>query len=305
MNTKSLASLMVIIALFTGIVSAQDTVSSPCSAENLGATVNQSFETFDGRSQDVDSVAYLSNLRTLRDTLTELIDGCVENNRVDDGSAGTGTFTDPFRFGIVGSTGTGTSVKVTGILRPADAVIRGYNRYNDRPAAGQEYIILKADVFCDVGGDSSCDVSYSNFKLVGSKGVVYSYPYVSMDDHELDVEIFPGAQGSGDLPFLVDSSDTNLKLIYTSRFGSANDGVYFEAEPSRDSGVEITASRNVNIRSAPSTNAGVVGSLAPNTATLAFGRNQDATWVQTAVGWVFSDLIQTEGDLEQLPVTAE
>ncbi|MFZ2879886.1 MAG: SH3 domain-containing protein, partial [Phototrophicaceae bacterium] len=96
-----------------------------------------------------------------------------------------------------------------------------------------------------------------------------------------------------------------LRLIYNEGFGSVSDGVFYEAEPSKDSGLEIRADSNVNIRSGPSTNAGVVDSLASGSTVIAFGRNQDGSWVQIANGWVFASLVTTDGDIMQLPITAQ
>jgi hypothetical protein len=296
--------LALLVALTSGILYAQDSENEACSPAGLATLIERSYATFNERGESAaDSVAYLQAAGTFRDTLSEIIDGCAEVEGPDDGSAGTGTFPDPFRFGISGNVGNGLVVKVVGLLRPADSIIRGYNPYNDRPGANQEYVIVKLEVFCEEGGSSSCDTNYFDYSLVGNKGVVYDFASV-VDDNKIDVEIFPGATGSGEIAFLIDSTDSDLKLIYSESFGSS-DGVFFEAEPSKDSGLEITATSNVNIRSSASTNAGVVGSLAPNTPVLAFGRNQDGTWLQTASGWVFADLVNVDGDIQQLPVTSD
>lgn len=301
---KFIVVTLLLALISSSVLRAQDSENEACSPEGLSALIERSYATFTERGESAtDSAAYLQAAGTFRDTISEIIDGCAEVEGPDDGSAGTGTFSDPFRFGINGGTGDGLVVKVVGVLRPADSIIRGYNMFNDRPAAGQEYVIVKVEVYCEQGGNSSCDTNYFDYSLVGDKGVVYDYASV-VNDNDLDVEIFPGASGSGDLTFLIDAADTNLRLIYTEFFGSSDNGIFYEAEPSHDSGLEITASSNVNIRSSPSTNGGVVGSLQPNTPVLAFGRNQEGSWLQIANGWIFADLVTVDGDVQQLPVTS-
>ena len=72
--------------------------------------------------------------------------------------------------------------------------------------------------------------------------------------------------------------------------------------------VEITTNGNVNIRSGPSTNVNVIGSLAGGETAVANGRNTDSSWLRITVpdsnklGWVFANLVIPAGDVGALSV---
>jgi uncharacterized protein YgiM (DUF1202 family) len=67
----------------------------------------------------------------------------------------------------------------------------------------------------------------------------------------------------------------------------------------------ITANNNVNVRSGPSTNDGVVATLAGGESVTADGRNPDSTWLRVQLedgtpGWVFAELVAVDGDISTL-----
>jgi hypothetical protein len=70
--------------------------------------------------------------------------------------------------------------------------------------------------------------------------------------------------------------------------------------------VVLTASSYANIRSAPSTSAAVIGSLAQGDTAIADGRNADSTWLHiqipgtNAVGWVSANLVTAQSDVSVL-----
>lgn len=70
--------------------------------------------------------------------------------------------------------------------------------------------------------------------------------------------------------------------------------------------IEVTATGGVNVRSGPSTNSPVIGSLSNGETVIANGRNSDAAWLRIqvpdsdALGWVFAELMTTAGDSQQL-----
>jgi hypothetical protein len=47
----------------------------------------------------------------------------------------------------------------------------------------------------------------------------------------------------------------------------------------------------------------IVGNLGADETVIAFGRNADGTWLQISPGWVFTELIATSGDVDQLLVS--
>ncbi len=68
----------------------------------------------------------------------------------------------------------------------------------------------------------------------------------------------------------------------------------------------ITGNSTVNIRSAPSTSASVVATIAPGSEVQISGRNADASWLAIRVGevngWVASFLVSVEGDVAGIPI---
>lgn len=70
--------------------------------------------------------------------------------------------------------------------------------------------------------------------------------------------------------------------------------------------MEAVSTGNINVRSGPSTNYGVIGSLSNGETMIANGRNADASWLRIVIpgsnslGWVFSDLLTPTGDASEL-----
>jgi hypothetical protein len=80
-------------------------------------------------------------------------------------------------------------------------------------------------------------------------------------------------------------------------------------EPSEElATIEIIANDGINVRSGPSTDYRVAGSLARNEAVTANGRNEDGSWLRIqvpdsdALGWVFAELVTTDDDTSTLSV---
>jgi uncharacterized protein YraI len=74
--------------------------------------------------------------------------------------------------------------------------------------------------------------------------------------------------------------------------------------------LNVTAANQANVRSGPSTNVNVVGSLSAGETLVGDGRNADATWVHIQLadggsGWVFAELVSLDGDINTLNVVTE
>lgn len=68
---------------------------------------------------------------------------------------------------------------------------------------------------------------------------------------------------------------------------------------------DVTATSNINIRSGPSTNDDILGGLATGEQLLASGRLTDGSWLRVelpdgSVGWVFAELVTSEGEISTL-----
>ncbi|MBN2303339.1 MAG: hypothetical protein JXQ72_02605 [Anaerolineae bacterium] len=73
--------------------------------------------------------------------------------------------------------------------------------------------------------------------------------------------------------------------------------------------VRVAGDQRINVRTAPSTESGVVAVYAPNTMLVATGRNEAGDWIQVQnarmIGWVADFLLAVNGDLSTLPVVEE
>ncbi|MBI1256625.1 MAG: SH3 domain-containing protein [Chloroflexi bacterium] len=72
--------------------------------------------------------------------------------------------------------------------------------------------------------------------------------------------------------------------------------------------VQLSANSNANIRTAPSTNGQIAGSVSKGEAITANGRNADSTWLRIQIpdsdslGWVFANLVTPASDVSALSV---
>jgi hypothetical protein len=301
--------LLVVLFVLAGASSvfAQDAGQpEKCSPADIQRRVDSVVETFHASPQGTQEES-LAATKSLKDSLQAIITDCAMTTPASDQATpenpGQGTLTDPYRFGVAVDTGEGFTLKVTRYIRPADQIIANENMFNDRPEQGEVYIIIGLELTCIAQSNQRCESNYLYYELTGDQGIIYEHSFVVYED-EFDVSVFGGAGGTGDLVFLVRADDTNLRLMFQP--GLFDDEViFFEAEPSADSGIQIQADGSINVRSGPSTNASVVGSMTPGVPVIAFGRNGDGTWLQIAQGWVFAELITTEGDIQALPITSQ
>lgn len=311
---KLLLVLMMVVLLVIPAI-AQD--EPDCSVEGIQEQVSAALETYEAAAAD-DTDAALANVKSLSQAIEDVLTACsaidsaasaLRGGRSSDSSAdadspGTGSLSDPFRFNqphVIA----GVQLTVTGLIRPGDRIISNENMFNERPETGQEYAIAFVTFECTEQRRESCSVDSFNFRLVGTEGTLYEIPFVVYDDI-LDAELLPGGSAQGGLPFIISAEDTKLKLVYyPDNFFSDSGFEYFEAEPSLDNGLEISATGSVNVRSGPGTNFGVAGTLASGEIQIAFGRNIDGTWLQIVTGWVFAELVSVDGDIDALPVTSE
>lgn len=275
-----------------------------CSPGDIGTRVSAAFSEYDTAQADAaDMDEALDALDALQRKLNTIQDLCA--NIASDGSEseGTGTMQDPYRFGTAGDTGEGFSIQLTGLVRPADQIVRNDNMFNDRPGANEVYIVVEVSIECEDNYTSRCETNYFDYELVGDLGIIYEPAFVLYDEL-IEVSLFAGGTGTGLLPFLIRADDTNLKLLYRPNMFD-DYYVAYEATPSLANAVEVTASTSLNVRGGPGTNYSVAGNLPAGEPTMAFGRNSDGTWLQISVGWVFAELVSVNGDIDRLPVTAQ
>jgi hypothetical protein len=278
-----------------------------CSVGDITERIDNAVTEYKATRNETDAGEALNSAESLSDTIESITDGCSDvlaTSTSNNDNTGTGSTTDPFKFNQYADDGTGILLKVSGIARPADQTIRNENRFNDRPNDGEEYVIIFVDIRCTSSRSDNCENNYLDFDLVGDNNVIYEYASVVYDD-KLDINLRPGGEGSGSLPFLIESDDTNLQLAFHPSGYFSNEVIYYSAEPSAGDGVIILSTSSLNVRGGPSTNFGLVGSLQNGEEAIAFGRNEDGTWLQLIDGWVFTELVETSGDVMTLPITTE
>ena len=125
--------------------------------------------------------------------------------------AGSEVIVDDMGFVIVGST------------RPATDIVMSGNQFNTSPEAGQEYVMVNVQITCKTSSDEKCSFFTYNLKLLGSSGVQRDPEIVVAGvDGLLDLsitEFFGGATIGGAIPFIVNSDETDLLLVYSPIFG--------------------------------------------------------------------------------------
>lgn len=221
------------------------------------------------------------------------------------GNSDPGTRENPYTFNVPGDSGAGFTLRVTGYLRPADRIIRRANSINIVPGNEEEYILLDLEVVCVDGADGRCEVDGLDFELYGDLGIIYKRPLLLMFQNELDINVFNGATGTGQLAFIVRQDDTNLRLIYHGEMFEPVETVY-AAEPAPGEGILAQPTINrLNIRSGPGMGYSIVGTLDTTDTVLAYGRNGDASWLNISQGWVSADFLSATGDIFALPVTGQ
>lgn len=118
----------------------------------------------------------------------------------------------------------GMAFVVTGSTRPATDIIMAGNQFNTSPEAGQEYVLVSLRITCQKTADEKCDFSAYNMKLLGSSGVQRDSQTivagVSGLFESFGTEFFGGASIEGSIPFIVNSDETDLLLVYSPLFGN-------------------------------------------------------------------------------------
>ena len=119
---------------------------------------------------------------------------------------------------------------VTGIVRPADALVNKGNPYNDAPGAGNEYMFVTISVVCKSSTDDQCKLHTYNLHSLGADGILKDDAVVSGVDGLLDdTTFYGGAKVSGNVPFIVTKGDANILFVYQTSSGDA----FYLALPTR------------------------------------------------------------------------
>jgi len=111
--------------------------------------------------------------------------------------------------------------EILGITRPATYIVKAANMFNTQPGVGQEYIFVELQATCTKSSDKECSISTFKAKLVGSSGIEReSEWFVSgVDGLFEDTQFYGGETINGQIPFIIDSDETDLVFIYQPQAG--------------------------------------------------------------------------------------
>lgn len=103
-------------------------------------------------------------------------------------------------------------VRVTRMIRPADAMVEGFNMFNDEPAAGAEYALVWFEIKCE---QERCNATWNtNLRLVDEDGKQWKEPTLIVLDNDLDgQEAIEGGLMSGWQAFEV-AKDKKVQAVY-------------------------------------------------------------------------------------------
>ena len=108
-----------------------------------------------------------------------------------------------------------TDLTVTKVIRGDSAwdMVKKFNRYNDKPSDGQEYIVVYVNTKAiSSEGDKQAELDDYDFIFVSSTGVEYQYESVAGKSPEL-TNLYPGAEHEGIVVGLIEKGDAPL-LVY-------------------------------------------------------------------------------------------
>ncbi len=212
---------------------------------------------------------------------------------------GAGTFKDPFVINYLADSGALTSLRVTGLERPAD---RGDGMA--APAEGEEAVIVSVDLECAVSRSENCYFSSFDFELSGENGIVYETDFEA--GGAVEIELLPGGAASVDWPFLVSSDDAHLTLHYYNHQSMqfAFPQIFATEARAEVEPIEAVPTISIVTRVGPRSDLAFAGVLHRGETLLAHGRNADGDWLEMgSIGWVPAEFIETEGDIMSLPIT--
>lgn len=117
----------------------------------------------------------------------------------------------------------GTDIVVTGINSDAWAVVQRENRFNDPPAPGKRFYIVRVEV-TNVAGSDALNVTDADFELIGDDRVVYQTFRHSCGviPDKLRGQIYPGGTIQGNLCFEVGADEGGFVLIHSPGFFSSD-----------------------------------------------------------------------------------
>lgn len=304
-----------LLLLVTAVNQAQEPEESAmnCSdAYAMGLEVDALYNQFLMNRSEVDLENNLRVVQEMYDKLGELLEACEDSGIVVQDTElpvtvqhlGSGTPDDPHGFDQAAPAREFMDLRVVENRRPADEWLQEEaDASYAPPAEGQEYMTVSVEVLCAWEGRDSCEVDQTNFRLVGDLGIEYQPDVGIVLRDEMQMRVTAGQSRVGVLPFLIQTEDSNLTLIYSpDAFATGEDRVYYRAQVA----IEVIATAQLIVRGGPGTQFAPHGGLIQGQIVPAIGRNEDASWLRIPDGWVFAEYLHLrEGDALLLPVVEE
>ncbi|MNW41414.1 hypothetical protein D3C74_185510 [compost metagenome] len=152
-----------------------------------------------------------------------------ENSRLNPAEIGT---TLPFAVKNILDEYSG-NVSISQVIRGDEAwrMIHEANMFNNEPADGYEYMLVKAKVAItkNTKSDAAVDLWGGDFTLVSATGTAYDTQAVVTPDPKLDASIYVGSSNEGWVAFQVKKSDQSPLIVFERKYDGSG-GVWFKTK---------------------------------------------------------------------------
>jgi len=107
-------------------------------------------------------------------------------------------------------------VTVKEIIRGADAFakLQEANQFNDPPAEGMEYVLVKVHVRFIGLSNTSTSIDSFSFKSTGSASTLYDTSTIVAPDPALSAYLYPGGEYEGWVPLTIGTGETGIILVF-------------------------------------------------------------------------------------------
>ncbi|MEL6308658.1 MAG: hypothetical protein AAFV98_05115 [Chloroflexota bacterium] len=318
MKRVFLLSIICLLGIVLMPVQAQDDFD--CTAGGINRQIDTWYNDFLSDRSEVEAGTSLEAAATLQAQIDDLLTACEfateeaealeEIVQIGDGAQG-----NPFVIQAPGTVGD-TTLTITLDVRPAsdllsEAGVSGVST----PPLGQEYVVIFVTAQCSQASSGGCIISDDAFRLVSDSGDGISYaPSVDQYDDYFPTSrsMIAGTERTGGIPFLVDESASDLRLVYYPE-GNALDpaaqGFYYAAQGTTTDFEVTTTTSQLIVRNRPDSGGAPVAAFRSGQTGVAVGRTEDSAWIYVVVpegdGWASAEFITSERDLESLQILTE
>lgn len=305
-----LSILMLLLISTASSLMAQD----ECSSFALNRQIDSWYQEFLGSRSEVDTQETMVAAAQLQNRIDTLLESCgliLDNPLESAEQTGMGTLDSPFDIGASATIGD-VEIKVTHDIWPADEILVNDGVLPANQPDNTHYIIVYIEFSCARNAqDGGCNLTADTLRLVGDMGEVYLPAIARISDYVIETRDVPaGRQRSGGIPFLVDSDDTGLLLLYYASGDPEDEEVAYFYGQAAPTSIQVTSNvQSVAVRLVPSTISGPIGSFNDDEVGLAVAISEDGEWIfietSRIEGWVPLDKLNIGLHIEGLVVRVE